>query len=217
MASLRKRRNKKEGLSEVGSSRLILRRRRTKVTKKKVLDNSKLWRDVAGMKADCDFCKCGNCPIHGAKTKQLSLAESVKTMKDSNRSLLDWLGNAPSPVQVLVENKARTEIAADSSVQEKEVKEEQSSVSLVRQPMKQPKVAAKISLSVSVSLEDLTAAISGLNRDEKIQFVKRLDSSVSDWDFTLKLYRHFAKLKKQYDEESKKLKEAEEPKAKASE
>ena len=39
------------------------------------------------------------------------------------------------------------------------------------------------------------------NHKDLINFIKDIDDALADWNFTMELYKHFAKLKKDYDAE----------------
>ena len=60
----------------------------------------------------------------------------------------------------------------------------------------------KLSLNVSVSIDDiLDRLIETVPQPQLLKFVKDLDRRIAEWDFTLKLHKHFAKEKKTYDDE----------------
>ena len=64
------------------------------------------------------------------------------------------------------------------------------------------KRAPRIKATVEAVIEVEDIVDSGMPQRDMIRFVVALDAAVQDWDFTLKLYEHFAKLKAQYDRES---------------
>ena len=54
-----------------------------------------------------------------------------------------------------------------------------------------------LNVSVTVRIEDLARQ----PKKDLVEFVKELDLAVADWDFTLRLCDHFAKLMQVYREE----------------
>lgn len=63
----------------------------------------------------------------------------------------------------------------------------------------------EINLTVEIKKDELIESITNeLNYDELIDFIKKIDYSISDWDFTLEIYEHFKQLKKVYDKEVEK-------------
>lgn len=56
-----------------------------------------------------------------------------------------------------------------------------------------------IPIRVDLDADDIAGNAS---RDEALEFVKALDHAFHDWDFTLELYEHFAKLKQEHVRET---------------
>lgn len=54
--------------------------------------------------------------------------------------------------------------------------------------------------TVEVSASDI---VDGLDRDAIFKLITEVDEMLADWDFTVQLYEHFAKLKAEYDAEVK--------------
>lgn len=58
-------------------------------------------------------------------------------------------------------------------------------------------------IDVSVSLEDLVEDfVCNLSHETISEFIKKIDLSIAEWDFTLMLCEYFAKQKKEYDKEA---------------
>ena len=61
-----------------------------------------------------------------------------------------------------------------------------------------------INMKFDVNIDDLTFEICHeLNYDQIFKLIKDIDTIQADWDFTLKIYDHFKKLKDEYDQEVK--------------
>jgi hypothetical protein len=58
---------------------------------------------------------------------------------------------------------------------------------------------ASIQLAVSVDADSIMA--SGMDTRAMVEFIKELEEAVGDWDFTLELAEHFAKLKAEHERE----------------
>lgn len=68
----------------------------------------------------------------------------------------------------------------------------------------------KIMLSLNVDKNYLVDALNScLDRDQLIDLVVGLDDCVQEWDFTLKLYDHFKKLKEEYNKEKEEAEDKE--------
>jgi hypothetical protein len=64
---------------------------------------------------------------------------------------------------------------------------------------------SKIDLTFDISLNELAGQIvlNGLNHEDIIRLIKKLDENINSWDATEKLYNHFAKLHEEYLKENK--------------
>ncbi len=64
------------------------------------------------------------------------------------------------------------------------------------------KMPDTVHLSLDIEVDELAEQLGqAMSRDDAIALVKALDEQMQEWDFTLALYEHFAKLKKDYDAE----------------
>lgn len=57
---------------------------------------------------------------------------------------------------------------------------------------------ARVNLGIRVDPLDFSA---GNSNEELLQFIKDIDLEIGEWDFTLALHEHFAKLKAEHDAE----------------
>ena len=61
-----------------------------------------------------------------------------------------------------------------------------------------------IRMEFDIDIDDLTCDICDrLNHEQAIKLIKDIDIYQQNWDFTLKIYDHFKKLKDEYDQEVK--------------
>lgn len=57
-------------------------------------------------------------------------------------------------------------------------------------------------IAISINEDDIIENLTKkLNREELIDFVKKLDMQVAEWDFTLELLKYFEEQKHVYDQE----------------
>ena len=63
-----------------------------------------------------------------------------------------------------------------------------------------------VTIKFDVDIESLVFEISdNLDYNELFKLIKDIDIYQQDWDFTLKIYDHFKKLKDKYDKEIKEI------------
>lgn len=58
-------------------------------------------------------------------------------------------------------------------------------------------------LNIDIDLYEMKSAMLEMSYDEIFEFITGLDEGMENWDFTMRLYKHFEALKKVYDEEPK--------------
>jgi hypothetical protein len=59
-----------------------------------------------------------------------------------------------------------------------------------------------VEFTTDLDVDDAVAALTfGLSRRALLKLIIQIDEDMGDWDFTMKLHKHFAKLAKDYDKE----------------
>jgi hypothetical protein len=59
-----------------------------------------------------------------------------------------------------------------------------------------------MSIRLAVEIDAYSVMGGGMDTRAMIEFVKELDEALGDWDFTLELAEHFAKLKLEHEREA---------------
>lgn len=60
----------------------------------------------------------------------------------------------------------------------------------------------KFEISATVTLESMAEQLTYMDRDGLIALIKAVDEQMQDWEFTLELCKHFAKLRNKHAEET---------------
>lgn len=69
----------------------------------------------------------------------------------------------------------------------------------------------EICLNTSIDLEDLSQQIaSSCDYDQLFKLIEYIDTHICDWEFTIRLYKHFKKLKDEFNKECDEYGEIEE-------
>lgn len=59
-----------------------------------------------------------------------------------------------------------------------------------------------VNVTLPVNLEELVYSfVQEVDQEKILKFIKQVDLMVADWDFTLKLFKHFSNLRKEYMKE----------------